>query len=167
MRACGIVFTDAERASGNAAMHATARRDEPQEIQDELIEDIEALSRRFDEEYAMLRPGQRVIVDAVLSALEDRRGKCIFIDALAGTGKTLLAIAAGLAKAVRGVEALPVDYYTVFSELEAQLSMEFDFIKEAAAMEEEKRLKAELAKKDAELAAVKRTVRLSSRRSKQ
>ena len=27
LRACGIVFTDAERASGNAAMHATARRD--------------------------------------------------------------------------------------------------------------------------------------------
>jgi len=40
-----------------------------------------------------------------------------------------------LAKAVRGVEALPVDYYTVFSELEAQLADEFDFIKEAAAME--------------------------------
>ena len=41
----------------------------------------------------------------------------------------------GLAKAVRGVEALPVDYYTVFSELEEQLADEFDFIKEAAAME--------------------------------
>jgi len=40
-----------------------------------------------------------------------------------------------LAKAVRGFDAIPVDYYTVFSELEVQLSDEFDFIKEAAAME--------------------------------
>ena len=40
-----------------------------------------------------------------------------------------------LAKGVRGLDALPVDYYTVFSELEAQLGDEFDFIKEAAAME--------------------------------
>ena len=42
-----------------------------------------------------------------------------------------------LAKAVRdlGIDALPVDYYTVFSELEAQLAMEFDFVAEAAAME--------------------------------
>jgi hypothetical protein len=40
-----------------------------------------------------------------------------------------------LAKAVRGFDALPVDYYTVFAELETQLGDEFDFIKEAAAME--------------------------------
>jgi aarF domain-containing kinase len=40
-----------------------------------------------------------------------------------------------LAGAVRGVEAIPVDYYTVFCELEAQLADEFDFVNEAAAME--------------------------------
>ena len=40
-----------------------------------------------------------------------------------------------LARAIRGLEAVPVDYYTVFSELEAQLADEFDFVKEAAAME--------------------------------
>jgi len=40
-----------------------------------------------------------------------------------------------LAKSVRGFEAIPVDYYTVFSELEVQLADEFDFVKEAAAME--------------------------------
>ena len=40
-----------------------------------------------------------------------------------------------LAKSVRGIEAIPVDYYTVFSELEVQLGDEFDFVKEAAAME--------------------------------
>ena len=34
-----------------------------------------------------------------------------------------------------GIDALLVDYYTVFSELEAQLAMEFDFVAEAAAME--------------------------------
>ena len=40
-----------------------------------------------------------------------------------------------VARYFRNVEAIPVDYYVVFSELEAQLADEFDFVKEAAAME--------------------------------
>lgn len=40
-----------------------------------------------------------------------------------------------LAKTVRRFEALPIDYYVVFSEIERQLAEEFDFVKEAAAME--------------------------------
>ena len=40
-----------------------------------------------------------------------------------------------LARYFRGMEAVPVDYYVVFSELEAQLGDEFDFVKEADAME--------------------------------
>jgi len=40
-----------------------------------------------------------------------------------------------LARWFRNNEAIPVDYYVVFSELEAQLADEFDFVKEAAAME--------------------------------
>jgi len=40
-----------------------------------------------------------------------------------------------LAGAFRGIEALPIDYYVVFKELEEQLADEFDFIKEGAAME--------------------------------
>jgi len=40
-----------------------------------------------------------------------------------------------LAKPLRGVEAMPLDYYTVFAELEAQLQDEFDFVAEAAAMD--------------------------------
>lgn len=39
-----------------------------------------------------------------------------------------------MAKQVRGVESIPVDYYVVFSELEAQLGDEFDFVNEANAM---------------------------------
>mmetsp|Transcript_38943 Transcript_38943/g.117134 ORF Transcript_38943/g.117134 Transcript_38943/m.117134 type:complete len:633 (-) Transcript_38943:219-2117(-) len=40
-----------------------------------------------------------------------------------------------LAKPLREVEALPLDYYTVFVELEKQLGDEFDFVAEAAAMD--------------------------------
>ena len=43
--------------------------------------------------------------------------------------------APAVARYFRNVEAIPVDYYVVFSELEAQLADEFDFVKEAAAME--------------------------------
>jgi aarF domain-containing kinase len=40
-----------------------------------------------------------------------------------------------ISKAFRNVEALPLDYYTVFCELEKSLSDEFDFVAEAVAME--------------------------------
>lgn len=40
-----------------------------------------------------------------------------------------------LAKTFRDSDALPLDYYTVFSELEAQLQDEFDFVAEAVAMD--------------------------------
>ena len=40
-----------------------------------------------------------------------------------------------LAKTFRDSDALPLDYYTVFSELESQLQDEFDFVAEAVAME--------------------------------
>lgn len=40
-----------------------------------------------------------------------------------------------LAKPLREVEALPLDYYTVFVELEKQLGDEFDFVAEAVAMD--------------------------------
>jgi aarF domain-containing kinase len=40
-----------------------------------------------------------------------------------------------LAKGVRNVPSIPVDYFVVFSELEKQLADEFDFVKEATAME--------------------------------
>jgi len=40
-----------------------------------------------------------------------------------------------LAAAFRNSSALPLDYYTVFSELEKQLADEFDFVAEAAAMD--------------------------------
>lgn len=36
---------------------------------------------------------------------------------------------------LRNVEAMPLDYYTVFAELEKQLAEEFDFVAEGAAME--------------------------------
>jgi aarF domain-containing kinase len=40
-----------------------------------------------------------------------------------------------ISKTLRGVDALPLDYYTVFSELEKQLADEFDFVAEAVAMD--------------------------------
>lgn len=40
-----------------------------------------------------------------------------------------------LAKTFRESDALPLDYYTVFSELEKQLQDEFDFVAEAVAMD--------------------------------
>lgn len=40
-----------------------------------------------------------------------------------------------IAKQLQDLEALPLDYYTVFAELEKQLAEEFDFVAEAAAME--------------------------------
>jgi len=40
-----------------------------------------------------------------------------------------------LAKTFRDSDALPLDYYTVFSELEKQLQDEFDFVAEAVAMD--------------------------------
>lgn len=40
-----------------------------------------------------------------------------------------------LAKPLREVEAMPLDYYTVFSELENQLADEFDFVAESVAMD--------------------------------
>ena len=42
-----------------------------------------------------------------------------------------------LTRYLRDVPAIPVDYYVVFSEIERQLSAEFDFIAEAEAMERE------------------------------
>ena len=39
-----------------------------------------------------------------------------------------------IAKPLRELDALPVDYYTIFCELEKQLANEFDFLGEAAAM---------------------------------
>ena len=39
-----------------------------------------------------------------------------------------------LARPLRGASYMPLDYYTVFAELEKQLGDEFDFVKEAAAM---------------------------------
>ena len=40
-----------------------------------------------------------------------------------------------IAKQFQDLDALPLDYYTVFAELEKQLSMEFDFVTEATNME--------------------------------
>ena len=40
-----------------------------------------------------------------------------------------------LSKPFQGSDGLPLDYYTVFCELEAQLQDEFDFVAEAVAME--------------------------------
>jgi aarF domain-containing kinase len=40
-----------------------------------------------------------------------------------------------ISKAFRNVDALPLDYYTVFTELEKQLQDEFDFVAEAVAMD--------------------------------
>jgi aarF domain-containing kinase len=40
-----------------------------------------------------------------------------------------------LAKPLRNIESIPVDYYVVFKELESQLADEFDFVAEAAAMD--------------------------------
>jgi aarF domain-containing kinase len=40
-----------------------------------------------------------------------------------------------IATLFRDVDASPVDYYTIFSELENQLQDEFDFRKEAKAMD--------------------------------
>lgn len=40
-----------------------------------------------------------------------------------------------IAKQFQDLDALPLDYYTVFSELESQLSQEFDFVTEATNME--------------------------------
>ncbi|GMI07210.1 hypothetical protein TrVE_jg8381 [Triparma verrucosa] len=50
---------------------------------------------------------------------------------LLGDIKNLIA----LAKPLRGVKEMPVDYYVVFKELEDQLADEFDFVAEAAAMD--------------------------------
>jgi aarF domain-containing kinase len=40
-----------------------------------------------------------------------------------------------VSKAFRDIDALPLDYYTVFCELEKQLADEFDFVAEAVAMD--------------------------------
>lgn len=40
-----------------------------------------------------------------------------------------------ISKAFRNVDALPLDYYTVFAELEKSLANEFDFVAEAVAMD--------------------------------
>jgi len=40
-----------------------------------------------------------------------------------------------ISKPLREVDAMPLDYYTVFAELEKQLTDEFDFVKESAAMD--------------------------------
>lgn len=40
-----------------------------------------------------------------------------------------------ISKTLRNVDALPLDYYTVFVELEKQLADEFDFVAEAVAMD--------------------------------
>ena len=40
-----------------------------------------------------------------------------------------------LSKPFQGSDGLPLDYYTVFCELEAQLQDEFDFVAEAVAMD--------------------------------
>ena len=83
-----MVFTDAERTLAANAVAATARSQEPKEIQDELPEDVAALKLLFDDSYAMLLPSQREAVDAAIAAIETQAGLCIFLDAPGGTGKT-------------------------------------------------------------------------------
>jgi predicted unusual protein kinase regulating ubiquinone biosynthesis (AarF/ABC1/UbiB family) len=100
---------------------------------DERFEDIFA---EFDDE-PLGAASVAQVHRAVLTEAYGGRTVAVKVQRPAIEAKLLGDVAAlkGLAKAIRGLEAVPVDYYTVFSELEAQLADEFDFINEAAAME--------------------------------
>ena len=86
-----MVFTAEERELAASTEQATARSSEPQEIQDELPEDIAKVKAAFDAAYRQLLPSQRAPVDAALGAIENSTGLGLFMDAPGGTGKTFSA----------------------------------------------------------------------------
>ena len=102
-------------------------------LHDEAFEDIFA---EFDDE-PLGAASVAQVHRAVLTEAYGGQTVAVKVQRPAIEAKLLGDVAAlkALARAIRGLEAVPVDYYTVFSELEAQLADEFDFVKEAAAME--------------------------------
>ena len=99
----GFQVTDAQRALAEEGLRHRANAHEPRIVRDELPD-----VAHEQEQYAALRPSllteQRALVDAVMRAVQEERGYCLFVDAPGGTGKTFTANV--LLHAVRGLGAI-------------------------------------------------------------
>ena len=90
------VYADAARACVDLANRCSriAAGPEPEGphvphiIRDELDFDVGEMAALYRTRYTGLKPSQRVLVDAVVSALDTGLGGCFFVDAPGGTGKT-------------------------------------------------------------------------------
>lgn len=87
---CGLTLTDAERDEARELANTVLLAREPRAIRDELIpeQDRVQLRARTDEAVHKLLPEQLLVFDAVMSSLSRSEGRCIFVDAPGGTGKT-------------------------------------------------------------------------------
>ena len=87
---CGLTLTDSERDEARELAHSAILAREPRAIRDELTpeQDRAQLRARTDEAVHKLLPEQRRVFDAVMSSLSRREGRCVFVDAPGGTGKT-------------------------------------------------------------------------------
>lgn len=87
-----LELTNEHRKLGEAASREAAHSHEPKEIRDELIPegDRAQLAEEAERRFAVLTESQRVIYNAIMSAIEsvEAKAKCIFVDALGGAGKT-------------------------------------------------------------------------------
>ena len=87
---CGMALSDAQRDEARALAQRAQETREPRIIRDELVAGDErtALQQTNAEQVRRLLPSQKLVYDAVLEALHLGRGRCLFVDAPGGTGKT-------------------------------------------------------------------------------
>lgn len=85
-----LLLSSEQRKAGEAVTQAVRRSREPKEILDELIDEdkqADLAEMAAAREAALLTP-QRKVHEAVMAAIESIEGRCIFVDAPGGTGKT-------------------------------------------------------------------------------
>ena len=85
-----LSLTASERAAGERLGIEVAHATESKEVRDELIApcDRNVLESKTNTAINSLLEEQKAILTAVLDALRESRGRCIFVDAPGGTGKT-------------------------------------------------------------------------------
>ena len=107
---CGLQLDDAQRTEAQRLAQQAVHAREPKAIRDELTPSGEraALQAETDATIRNLLPAQKAVFDAVMSAATRGAGRCIFVDAPGGTGKTFTFNAILGAVRARGEIALAV-----------------------------------------------------------
>lgn len=87
---CGLQLDDAQRAEAQRLAQQAVHAREPKAIRDELTPSGERATLQAETDAAVrkLLPAQKAVFDAVMSAVTRGAGRCLFVDAPGGTGKT-------------------------------------------------------------------------------